>query len=61
MYSPKIDEALVRQLYQLKQVERRPMTLLANEAIQQYLTNKSFNISKEVPFDTAEQTRTTNK
>jgi predicted transcriptional regulator len=61
MYSPKIDEALVRQLYQLKQVERRPMTLLANEAIQQYLNNRSFNISKEVSSDTAEQIRTADK
>jgi predicted transcriptional regulator len=61
MYSPKIDEALVRQLYHLKQVERRPMTLLANEAIQQYLTNKSFKIRKEAPSGTEKQIRIKNK
>lgn len=60
MYSPKIDEALVRQLYQLKQVEHRPMTLLANEAIQQYLLNKLSNINKEKTDDNETKVRNTN-
>ncbi len=44
MYSPKIKEQHVRSLYQLKQIVKRPMTHLANEAIAQYLKN----ISKDV-------------
>lgn len=44
MYSPKIKPQHVRALYQLKQLVKRPMTHLANEAIAQYLKN----ISKEL-------------
>ena len=44
MYSPKIKEQHVRSLYQLKQIVKRPITRLANEAIEQYLKN----ISKEI-------------
>jgi len=40
MYSPKIKEPLVRALYQLKQKEHKPITVLANEAIAEYLINK---------------------
>ena len=39
-YSPKIKEELVRKLYLLKQIEQRPITVLANEAINQYLNKK---------------------
>ena len=41
MYTPRIKEEFVRQLYQLKQKEKRPITHLANEAIEQYLKSKS--------------------
>ena len=41
MYSPKIKEELVRKLYQLKQQTHRPMTSLANEAIENYLEQAS--------------------
>jgi hypothetical protein len=44
MYSPKINETLVKELYQLKLRIKKPMTHLANEAIEQYLKN----ISKEL-------------
>lgn len=44
MYSPKIKEQHVRALYLLKQVVKKPITHLANEAIAQYLKN----ISKEI-------------
>ena len=44
MYSPKIKEQHVRSLYLLKQIVKRPITHLANEAIEQYLKN----ISKEI-------------
>ena len=37
----RIKEEFVRQLYQLKQKEKRPITHLANEAIEQYLKSKS--------------------
>ena len=37
MYSPKIKEEHVRELYRLKQILKRPITHLANEAIEQYL------------------------
>jgi len=37
MYSPKIKEELVRELYRRKLVEKRPMTKLVNDAVMQYL------------------------
>jgi hypothetical protein len=40
MYSPKIREDYIRQLYLLKQVDKRPTTQMVNEAIAQYLLNK---------------------
>ena len=40
MYSPKIKENHVRELYQLKQVLNKPITTLANDAIAIYLTDK---------------------
>ena len=50
MYSPKIKEEFVRMLYQLKQIEKRPITHLANEAIEKYLGEK-FRLQKEVAFE----------
>ncbi|MHB8335832.1 MAG: hypothetical protein ACYDEE_00245 [Ignavibacteriaceae bacterium] len=50
MYSPKIKENYVRQLYQLKKIEKRPMTRLVNEAIAQYLLTKH-QTRKEQPND----------
>ena len=47
MYTPALSEELIRKLYQLKQVEKRPMTVLINEAVEQYLNNKSNNIRRE--------------
>ena len=37
MYSPKIKEIFIPQLYQLKRKTNKPMTHLVNEAVQQYL------------------------
>lgn len=37
MYSPKIDEKLIPELYKLKQKTKLPMTTLVNQAIAQYL------------------------
>ena len=37
MYSPKIPEHLIPRLYRAAQAQKRPMTHLAAEAIQQYL------------------------
>ena len=37
MYSPKIPESLIPRLYQAAKAQKRPMTRLAAEAIQQYL------------------------
>ena len=37
MYSPKIESRLVRELYQLKQLTKQPMTQLVNEAVVEYL------------------------
>ena len=37
MYSPKVKEELVRKLYQLKQLNRKPMTNMVNEAVIEYL------------------------
>ena len=41
MYSPKIKEEHVKALYQLKLIEKKPMTVLVFEAIQNYLNLKS--------------------
>jgi len=40
MYQPEVKEELIRKLYQLKLVEKRPMTKLINEAVEQYLSTK---------------------
>ena len=47
MYSPKIKVDLVRQLYQLKQQTRTPMTKLVNEAIVEYLIRRNTSESAE--------------
>ena len=46
-YSPQIKGDLVRRLYQLKQIEKRPMTRLVNEAIILYLEKKEKDNDKE--------------
>jgi len=46
MYSPKISERLIPQLYQLKLRSKKPMTTLVNEAIIEYL-----NLRKEMKED----------
>lgn len=40
MYSPKVREELVIELYQLKQQTRIPMTKLVNEAVVEYLEKR---------------------
>ena len=37
MYSPKVKEELVRELYQLKQVNKRPMTSKVTELAEVWL------------------------
>lgn len=50
MYTPKIKEEYIYKLYQLKQVRKKPMTKLVNEAVRDYLhKNKSF-INKEESY-----------
>lgn len=46
MYSPKIKEELIPELYRLKQSTKKPMTTLVNEAIIEYL-----NLRKEMKED----------
>ena len=46
MYSPKIKEEHVKDLYRLKQIVKRPITHLANEAIEHYL-NKIQKLKQE--------------
>ena len=46
-YSPQIKGDLVRRLYQLKQIEKRPMTRLVNEAVTEYLEKKEKKDGKE--------------
>lgn len=43
MYSPKINEELVKALYLEKQKVGRPMTKLVNEAIMEYLEKRRRN------------------
>jgi hypothetical protein len=40
MYTPKLREDLVCALYSLKQVRKRPMTKLLNEAVEQYVLSE---------------------
>lgn len=40
LYQPAIKDELIRKLYQLKLKEKRPMTKLINEAVEQYLSTK---------------------
>ena len=40
MYSPKINESLIPKLYHLKQIINKPMTVMVNEAIVQYLQSQ---------------------
>ena len=40
MYSPKVKEKLVRELYQLKQLNKKPMTSMVNEAVVEYLAKQ---------------------
>ena len=37
MYSPKIKPELVKELYNLKQTKKKPMTKMVNEAVREYL------------------------
>ncbi|MBV6419388.1 MAG: hypothetical protein DAHOPDDO_00604 [Ignavibacteriaceae bacterium] len=37
MYTPKLSENLIRELYQLKLKVKQPITRLANRAIQEFL------------------------
>ncbi len=46
-YSPQIKGDLIRRLYQLKQIEKRPMTRLVNEAVIEYLEKKEKDNDKE--------------
>jgi hypothetical protein len=47
MFTPAPFKELFRKLYQFMQVEKRKMTFLINEAVEQYLNNKSNNIRRE--------------
>jgi len=40
MYSPKIAEKLIPQLYRLKQTTKKPMTKMVNEAVIEYLEKR---------------------
>ncbi len=47
MYSPKIDESLVRQIYQLKLIVQKPMTTIVNIAIKEYLEKQRKELSND--------------
>jgi hypothetical protein len=47
MYSPKVKEELVRELYQLKQQNRKPMTNMVNEAVTEYLIKRGNKNGKD--------------
>ncbi len=46
MYSPKIKEELVAELFLLKQQTKRPMTKLVNEAVIEYLRRNKYEETK---------------
>lgn len=47
MYQPSIKDEQVRKLYQLKLVEKRPMTKLIQEAVEYYLISKEKELNNE--------------
>jgi len=40
MYSPKVNEELVRELYQLKQLNKKPMTSTVAELVEAWLMKR---------------------
>ncbi|MCF8421219.1 MAG: hypothetical protein K9G63_20270 [Melioribacteraceae bacterium] len=48
MYSPKIKEELVREIYKLKEETRRPMTKIVNEAVEEYLRRRRYGKGKRM-------------
>ena len=47
MYTPKLNELLVRELYQLKLRVKKPMTRLVDEAVREYLEKQKSEIKNE--------------
>ncbi len=52
MYSPKIKEELVRELYLLKIKSKTPMTKIVNEAVTEYLRRKSNERKRHLGYHT---------
>lgn len=48
MYSHRVKESHVKALYRLKQIVRKPMTHLVEDAIEQYLKQLSNELIKEM-------------
>lgn len=46
-YSPKVKEEFVRKLYQLKQLNKKPMTRMVNEAVEDYLEKNENERTRE--------------
>ena len=55
MYSPKIDEKLIPELYRLKQTTKKPMTKMVNEAVVEYLQKCKEN-NESQPLQILKQT-----
>lgn len=47
MYTPKLSEDIVRKLYQLKLKTGKPITVLANTIIKEYLEKQTKEIANE--------------
>jgi len=47
MYSPKLPEEMIRELYQLKQKIKKPMTVMVKEAVAKYLKEKRKEIAEQ--------------
>ena len=47
MYTPKLNELLVRELYQLKLKVKKPMTVLINIAVREYLEKQKPEMKNE--------------
>lgn len=47
MYSPKIDEDLVKRLYKLKESKKIPLTEIVNEAVREYLLRHEVEASDQ--------------
>jgi hypothetical protein len=58
LYQPKIHSERIRALYQLKQVTGKPMTVLVDQAIQEFAASYNTEYREEEPIEPVRQVET---